>query len=74
MRQDLPGKRKRPAWLLPCMAAPPTAPPTAAAALRQPPLIPGWERKWERDSLSDAISCAVVLASAGRGLRRCAVK
>jgi hypothetical protein len=45
-------------------------PPLAAGALRQPPLIPGWERKWERHSLSGAICGALVLASASPGLRR----
>jgi len=38
------------------------APPLAAGALRQPPLIPGWERKWERKSLAGAVSGALVLA------------
>ena len=49
-----------------CMAVPRLA----AGALLQPRLIPGWERKWERKSLSGAVSCALVLASAGPGLRR----
>ncbi len=55
------GGALRPAWLPPCVGA---------GALRQLPLIPGWEREWERDSLSGATCGAPVLASASPGLRR----